>query len=117
MSNRIQRINSLIKKQIAQLLLKEMDFPKDILVTVTRVETYANLRESKVYISAIPESQVGKVLRILEGQVYFLQQKLNQKLKMRPIPKIRFLEEKETVRAGKIEEILEELKKRENEIK
>jgi ribosome-binding factor A len=30
---------------------------------------------------------------------------------MRPIPRIKFLEEKETVEAGRIEELLEELKK------
>jgi ribosome-binding factor A len=30
---------------------------------------------------------------------------------MRPVPKIRFVEEKETVKAGRVEEILEKLKK------
>jgi len=51
-----------------------------------------------------------KVLQILSRQIYELQQKLNQRLQMRPIPKINFIEEKETSEAGRIEEILEKLR-------
>ena len=111
MSKRIQRVNQLIKKEISQIILREIEFPKDILVTVTRVETASNLIESKVYVSVMPEEKTSKVFQILNRQVYELQQKLNQRLQMRPIPRIKFIEEKETKEAGKIEEILEKIKK------
>jgi len=111
MSDRTIRVNQLIKRELGQLILKEIDFPKSILVTLTRVETSANLIGAKIYVSTIPESQVAFVFRILEAQIYGLQQKLNKRLKMRPIPKIRFLPEKETIQAGRIEELLERLKK------
>ena len=110
MSNRIQRVDQLIKKELGRILLREMDFPKNILVTVTRVETLANLQKTKVYISTIPENQALRILKILNKQIYFLQQELNRRLKMRPVPQIKFLEEKETVKAGRVEEILEEIK-------
>lgn len=110
MSKRIQRVNQLIKKEISQIILREIEFPKDILVTVTRVETASNLIESKVYVSVMPEEKTSKVFQILNRQVYELQQKLNQRLQMRPIPRIKFIEEKETKEAGKIEEILEKIK-------
>jgi len=111
MSKRIQRVNQLIKKEISQIILREIEFPKDILVTVTRIETASNLIESKVYVSVMPEEKTSKVFQTLNRQVYELQQKLNQRLQMRPIPRIKFIEEKETKEAGKIEEILERLKK------
>ena len=50
MSQRIQRINQLIKRELSQILLDEFDWeedgrrPKEILVTLTRVETSADLR-------------------------------------------------------------------------
>lgn len=110
MSNRIQRVNQLIKKEFSRILLREMDFPPNILVTVTRVETSANLQETKVYISTIPENQASRILKILNKQIYFLQQRLNRRLEMRPIPRIKFLEEKETKEAGRIEELLEKIK-------
>jgi ribosome-binding factor A len=116
-SKRIQKVNALIKRELSQLLLKEIEFPQDILVTITRVEASANLIEGNIWISVFPENKAKKILEILNKNIYFLQQKLNQRLKMRPIPKIKFLEEKKTAEAGKIEEILEGLKKEKNRVK
>ena len=110
MSKRIQRVNQLIKKELSQILLREVDFPKDILVTVTRIDTSPNLRESKVFISTVPSEKAQRVLKTLNQKIYELQQKINRRLKMRPVPRIRFSEERETAEAGRIEEILEKLK-------
>jgi len=115
MSKRIQRVNQLIKKELSQIILKEIEFSSDVLVTVTRVETTSNLIESKVYVSVMPEEKTSKVFQILNRQVYELQQKLNQRLQMRPIPRIKFIEEKETKEAGKIEEILEKIKNKQKD--
>ncbi len=113
MSKRVPQVNQLIKKELSQILLKEIDFARDLLVTVTRVETSPDLNTAKIYVSIIPDVQRNRVLQILESQIYNLQQKLNQRLIMRPIPRIKFLEERKTSEAGRIEEVLEELKKEE----
>ena len=111
MSKRIQRVNQLIKKELSQILLREVEFPSGVLVTVTRVESSFDLNQAKVYISCLPEEKTPIVFQILNRRIYELQQELNHRLRMRPIPRIKFVEEKETKEAGKIEEILEELKK------
>jgi len=113
MPKRLEQINQVVKKQVSQILLKEMDFPSDILVTVTRVETTSNKRESKVYVGVIPEEKKEKVFQSLRKKVFFIQQEINKNLRMRPVPKIRFVEEEQTKKAARIEEILEQLKKRE----
>lgn len=110
MSRRIQRVNELIKREIGTILLREIEFPKVVLVTVSKVETSVDLHQVKVYISVMPESQVDKIIQILNRQIYHLQQMLNKRLKMRPVPRITFLEEKGIAEAGKIEEILEKIK-------
>lgn len=112
-TERIPRVNQLIKKELGWIMLKEVDFPEGVLVTLTRVEVSPNLIEAKIYISVMPENQSSPVFKILKRQIYFLQQKLNNRLKMRPIPKIQFVEEKSTREAGKIEELLEEIHKKE----
>ena len=109
--NRVFRVNRLIKKELSQIILREMDFPKNVLVTVTRVETSANLIQTKVYFSVMPESHAAIVLRTLQKSIYHLQQVLNKRLTMRPIPKIVFVEEKATKEAGRVEELLEKIKK------
>ena len=111
MSKRIQRVNELLKRELSQLLLREIEFTKGILVTVTRVEALDNLKEARVYISVMPEKESVRVLNVLKKKVYFIQQKINRRLRMRPVPLIRFSEEKETLGAGRIEELLEKLKK------
>ena len=111
MPKRIPRVNQLIKKELSQIVLKEIEFPKGVLVTVTRVEASLDLNQAKVFISSLPESHTERVLSILNRQIYFIQQKLNKRLKMKFIPKIEFREEKKTREAGEVEGILERLKK------
>lgn len=111
MSKRILRVNALIKKEISKLLLREFEFPPGVLVTVTRVETSADLEESRVFVSVIPEEKFEEVLRNLNKKIYFLQQKFNRLARMRPLPRLIILAERKTAEAAKIEEILEQLKK------
>lgn len=112
MSKRIPQVNQLIKKELSQIILREIDFPRDILVTITRVESAKDLISAKAFISVMPEEKSSLVFKALNNQVYYLQQKLNNRLKMRPIPKIEFKEEKTTIEAARIEEILAKLKKK-----
>ena len=113
MTNRIQRVNQLIKKELSQIILREIEFPSGILVTVTRAETTPNLIEAKIFISVIPEEKTLDVFKILKRSIYGLQQKINRRLKMRPVPRINFIEEKKTKEADRIEEILDKLKQKE----
>lgn len=110
MSERVQRVNQLIKKEVSQLILREVEFPSGVLVTVTRVESSLNLIQTKIYISVLPQEKTPEIFQLLSRKIYKLQQELNQRLKMRPVPKIKFIEEKETRKAGRIEELLEEIK-------
>jgi len=114
-SNRIQSVNSLIKNELSQILLKEVDFPEDTLATLTRVETSTDLSQAKVYISIMPDNKINEIFEILNKNIYKLQQELNKRLKMRPIPRIVFKKEEKTEEAGKIEELLEQIKKEKND--
>ncbi|MBZ9578035.1 30S ribosome-binding factor RbfA [Patescibacteria group bacterium] len=113
MSNRIQRVNALIKNELSQILLKEVGFPKDTLVTITRVESSVNLNQAKIYISVMSEDNIDEVFEILNRRIYDIQQTLNRRLKMRPIPKIEFKKEEKTEEAARVEELLEEIKNEE----
>ena len=110
MSKRIQRVNQLLKREVSQLLLKEVEPPKDTLITVTRAETTSDLRVSRIFISIIPEENREKIIKFLNRKIYYLQQKINKRLRMKPVPKIIFMEEEKTKTAARIEKILEELK-------
>ncbi len=110
MSKRIDRVNQLIKQTLSKLILKELDFEKNILVTLTRVKTASDLSKTSVFISVMPEEKIELVLRSLNRNIYHLQQKINKKLVMKRVPKIIFKPETKTAEADRIEKLLDELK-------
>ncbi len=107
---RISSVNNIIKREISSIIFRTLDIGKDIFTTVTRVETSSNIIQTKVYISVIPESQFSRVMNILNRNIYEIQQILNKKLRMRPIPKIIFIREDKTESASNIEKMIEGLK-------
>jgi len=113
-SQRIKKINELVKRELGRIILKEVGFPKTILVTLTSVQTAKDLRECKVFVSVIPERETENVFKILKKEIYNLQQILNRRLVMRPVPKIKFVKDKELKKAQRVEEILNIIKKEDN---
>lgn len=104
----------MIKKELGQIILKNFDFSKNSLVTITRVDTFRNLIQARVYVSVLPEKEIPQIMAALNEKIYVIQQQLNKRLRMRPIPKISFVEEKITAEAGKIEKLLQEIKDKKN---
>ena len=69
-----------------------------------------NLIEAKVFVSVMPEEKFEQVFKIINSQIFDIQQQINKNLKMRPVPKIIFRMEKATSQADRIEKLLEEIK-------
>jgi len=111
MSNRIERVEALIQEELGKIILKEIEFPVGVLSTITRVSCSIDLANASVFVAVLPEDKSKRVLEILGKMVYVLQKLLDKRLRMRPIPKIRFVEEKQTVHAAKIEGLIREIKK------
>jgi len=112
MQRRIERLNALIRAELGGIFLKDIEFPDNAFVTITRVETSPNLIESKVFISVFPSGKTERVFAILNKIIYGIQQKINCRLRMRPVPRIIFLKEAKIEQADKIEGILEGLKRK-----
>lgn len=106
MSDRIEKVNSLLQHEVGKIILRDFGFSPEVLVTLTRVETTSNMIEAKAYISVFPETKAEPIINALNKSVYDIQYKINRTLRMRPIPKIRFVKETEISKAAKIEELL-----------
>jgi len=105
MSQRIQRVNELIKQEISKILLKEIDF-FDILVTITNTDTSPDLKNCKVKISVIPTDKSKLALETIEKRIYHLQQALNKRIHLKFVPKLKFEIDEIESKAQRIEEIL-----------
>lgn len=106
MSLRIQRINELLKQEIGSLILKELDFSRDTMITITGVFTSDDLRQAKVKVSILPYLKAERILKVLNSQAFLLQKLLNKKLNMRIVPKIKFKLDSSEEQKTKIEQLL-----------
>ena len=88
--SRLLKINELIKQEAGKIIFEEIDFEKEILVTVIKVDTSKDLEYSKVFISVFPSVKTEEVFEKLNKNIWGIQQILNKKLKMRQVPRIEF---------------------------
>jgi len=113
MSNRIEKVNSLLEQEISKIISRDFDFT-DTLITLTHVDATANLIEARAYISVMPIDKTEHVIKVLNKGVYNVQKKINKKLNMRPIPKIMFVGDEKISEAAKVEELLAKIKQQED---
>lgn len=110
MSNRIDKVNSLLEREISKILQRDFDFSSDGIVTLIRVDASANLIQAEAYISVMPDSKADRIVGILNKAAFTVQRKVDKILRMRPVPKIIFVVDKTEAKAGRVEQILAELK-------
>ena len=88
-SNRINRINEEIQKELSSLLRTVKD-PRvaDTMISITRVETTPDLRYTKVYVSFLQEEKVKDAMAGLKSAGGFLRRQLGSNLQLRYAPEI-----------------------------
>ena len=109
MSERVLKLNQLIKKQLGQIITKEIEFPANCLVTIARVETTPDIKISKVYISIIPEKFRGSVLEILRKNSKNLHVLLKKQIATKFTPNLKFFIDENQVYATEIDRLLDEV--------
>lgn len=107
---RLKKINILLKEEVASILNLGSEFRCDALVTVTRAEAAPDLSSAVIFISIL-DKEPKEVLQNLQKHVYNIQQMLNKRLRIRSVPKIRFVLDADEFRREKIEKSLAELKR------
>lgn len=88
-SNRINRINEEIQKELSALLRTVKD-PRvqDTMISITRVETTPDLRYTKVYVSFLQEERVKDAMAGLKSAAGYLRRQLGYNLQLRYSPEI-----------------------------
>ena len=90
-SNRINRINEEIQKELSALFRTLKD-PRvqGGMVTVTHVDTTSDLRYAKVFVSVLDKSQEKDVVKGLKSASGYLRRELGAALRLRYTPELQF---------------------------
>ncbi len=88
-SNRINRINEEIQKELSSLLRNVKD-PRvaGTMISVTRVETTPDLRWAKVYVSFLEADRAKEAMKGLKSAGGYLRRELGRTLNLRYTPEI-----------------------------
>ena len=88
-SNRINRINEEIQKELSSLLRTVKD-PRvqDTMISITRVETTPDLRYTKVYVSFLQSDKAEEALKGLKSAGGYLRRELGRELQLRYTPEL-----------------------------
>ncbi len=89
-SHRVERVSSLLRDTLAELIALEVKDPRVRSVTVTDVEVSGDLGEAKVFI-ALPEKGRAEALRALQSAAGFLRREVGRRIQMRTVPNLKFL--------------------------
>lgn len=111
MVERTDRLNSLLKEVISEVIRKDVRNPHvNELVTVTRVEITKDLHYAKVYVSVIGDAPVkAETLAALQSAAGFIAVNSSKKVTMRYFPELTFKLDDSVDKHMRIAELLGEI--------
>jgi ribosome-binding factor A len=109
---RLERVNQLIKEEISAVLQRQIKDPRLGFVTVTEVDTTADLKLARVYVSVLgPEEQWAKSFKALESARGFVWNWLRKHLDLRVTPQLAFRPDRSMEHAAHIQSLLAGLRR------
>lgn len=108
-SNRIVRVNELLKRELGNLINLKNIAPSDsILVSVTEVKTTNDLRKALVFISVFggDDNDANKVLQLLKKKRVGIQHDISQVVTLKYTPVLRFELDKRVAAGDRVFELL-----------
>ena len=111
--HRTERLASLIRAELARILLEEISDPSLKETRITRVEVTGDLKEANIYFS--PDESGGatddkQTLRGFSRATPFFKRKLGDNLDLRYIPSLKFRKDTKGASIQRIFEMLDELR-------
>ena len=93
MSRRTERINSLVRRYLSELIQTEVKDPRiGGVVSVTRVDTSSDYQHAKVYVSVYGTLQEKEnTIAALTSAAGFMRRQLRRRLETRQVPILRFI--------------------------
>jgi ribosome-binding factor A len=113
---RKERLEELLKREISDIIRREVKDPRIGFVTVTDAEVSGDLSFARVFVSVLgSEEQQAASLKGLNSATRFIRGEFGQRIKMRQVPEISFRFDKSIQHGARIHELLEQVKREEAE--
>lgn len=112
---RPERLAETLREVITEIVGYELEDPRLIAVTVTEVKVSPDSRDAKVYVLIEgTEKEIKEGMKALQNAEKFVRSQVAMNLSIHHAPHIHFVRDTVEEKAGRIEQILEDLKSTEN---
>ncbi|WP_088105133.1 30S ribosome-binding factor RbfA [Halalkalibacter urbisdiaboli] len=113
MSNvRAHRVGEQMKKELSDIIMRELKDPRVSFVTVTGVDVTGDLQQAKVFITVLgSDEQKESTLLGLSKAKGFIRSEIGKRIRLRKTPEITFEFDESIEYGNRIESLLSELNK------
>ncbi len=113
MKHRLQRVNEVVKRELSELIAREVNFSPKVLVTIHAVEIAADLRQGQVFVSVIGDpAEKTQALALLEQHRIELQRALVKRVVLKYTPHLYFRLDASIERGARVLDIIQDLDRR-----
>jgi ribosome-binding factor A len=104
------RVGDLIKREVAQIIQRELKDPGIGFVTITGVEVSSDLKQARVYYSVLgDEDSKRKSASALKRASGFIQNEIGTRLRLKYTPAICFCFDKSVEQGARIEKLIQKI--------
>jgi len=111
-SRRIERVNELLKHELGEIIRREFNIADTGLISANAVETSADLRSAKVFVSILGTIQQKRAaLRRLNEKRTLIQGQIGQAIVLKYTPTLTFLVDETIEKANRVLKIIDEIER------
>lgn len=113
---RMNRVGEQIKKELSQIIQREIKDPRIGFLTITGVEVSGDLSQAKIFITVLGNNEAkANSLKALEKAKGFMRGEVGRRIGLRHTPELIFKIDESVEYGTRIESLLSELHKQEGE--
>lgn len=105
--SRSERVADQIQRVVAEIVARELDDPRIGRVTVSGVSLTKDLSNATIYVTMPADGNVARALAGLERASGFVRRRLGERMRMRYLPRLRFVHDVTLERATRVGELID----------
>ena len=108
MTDRMRKVNSVIKCEMSELIMQNVDFKPGVFATISKVDTTSDLRYTRIFVRVFPQKDIEYTMKTLEHEKIAMQKVLHKRLHLKVLPKISFIHDNTGDEVDELEQLLQE---------
>ena len=105
---RSERVSGQLRRELAQMIQREIKDPEVGFVSVSDVEVTRDLAHAKVFVTVFEEDKAETSIKALKRAAGFLRTRLGQDLRMRNVPQLHFHHDNSVETGQKMDSLIDQ---------